>query len=88
MEQKLYLCKAQNTTVMNLEARKYQFIQKLSDVNEALFEQLENLLKKGTENTNRISIEQYNKELDEANARIDNGEFYTQEEVEKMAKEW
>jgi len=36
----------------------------------------------------RISIEQYNKEIDEAVARVDAGEFYTQEEVEKMAKEW
>jgi proline dehydrogenase len=35
------------------------------------------------DNTQRISIEQYYKEIDEAIARIDNGEFYTQEEVEK-----
>lgn len=36
----------------------------------------------------RISIEQYNKEIDEANARVDKGEFYTHEEVEEIAKEW
>ena len=36
----------------------------------------------------RISIEQYNKEIDEANARIDNGEFYTQEEAEKIMDKW
>lgn len=36
----------------------------------------------------RISIEQYNKEIDEANARIDSGAFYTQEEVEKIADQW
>ncbi|MCF6308319.1 MAG: hypothetical protein L3J09_10210 [Flavobacteriaceae bacterium] len=36
----------------------------------------------------RISVEQYNKELDEAEARIENGEFYTQEEVEKMMEKW
>lgn len=36
----------------------------------------------------RISIEQYNKEIDEAIARVEAGEFYTQEEVEKMSKEW
>ncbi len=35
-----------------------------------------------------ISIEQYNRELDEAEAEIDRGEFYSQEEVEKMAKKW
>lgn len=36
----------------------------------------------------RISLEQYNKEIDEAVARVEKGEFYTQEEVEKMAKDW
>ena len=32
----------------------------------------------------RISIEQYNKELEAAEERIDGGEYYTQEEIEKM----
>ncbi len=36
----------------------------------------------------RTSIEQYNKELAEALARVEAGEFYTDEEVEKMAKDW
>ncbi len=35
-----------------------------------------------------ISIEEYNKEIDEAVARVEAGEYYTHEEVEKMAKEW
>ncbi len=35
-----------------------------------------------------ISVEQYNKEIDEAVARVENGEYDTQEEVEKMAKDW
>lgn len=34
------------------------------------------------------TIEQYNKEIDEAMKRIDAGEFYTQEEVEAMSKKW
>jgi predicted transcriptional regulator len=34
------------------------------------------------------TIEQYNKEIDQAIAEVERGEFYTQEEVEKMAKEW
>ncbi|WP_438962762.1 hypothetical protein [Nonlabens sp.] len=38
--------------------------------------------------TERISIEQYNRELEESIAQIERGECYTQEEVEKMAKEW
>ncbi len=34
----------------------------------------------------RISIEQYNKELDEAMARMDNGEFYTHEQAVQISK--
>jgi len=36
----------------------------------------------------RISVEQYNKEVNEAVARVEKGEFYTQEEVEKMMEKW
>jgi len=35
-----------------------------------------------------INIEQYNKEIDEAIARVEARDFYSQEEVERMAKEW
>ncbi|MBP6455502.1 MAG: hypothetical protein KA275_02130 [Chitinophagaceae bacterium] len=31
--------------------------------------------------SNRISIDQYNKEIEEAEARIESGEFYTQAEI-------
>lgn len=37
-------------------------------------------------NEGHISIDQYNKELDEAETRVAQGEFYTQDEVEKMGK--
>lgn len=36
----------------------------------------------------RISIEQYNREIDEALAQVEKGEVYTQEEVERMSKNW
>ena len=36
----------------------------------------------------RDTIDQYNKEIDEAISEVESGDFYTQEEVEKMAKEW
>jgi predicted transcriptional regulator len=35
-----------------------------------------------------IDIEQYNREIDEAVARVESGRFYTQEEVERTAKDW
>src|SRR5688500_4508389 len=42
----------------------------------------------GIEPAGRISIEQYNKEIDEAMEEYERGEFYTQEEVEEMSKKW
>jgi predicted transcriptional regulator len=37
---------------------------------------------------NRISIEQYNQELDEAEAEFEKGEFVSHEEVVAMSKKW
>ena len=53
---------------------------------ETLLNAIKNILKYRVKKTQseRISIEQYNKEIDEANARIDNGVFYTQEEAERI----
>ncbi|MGB7393954.1 MAG: hypothetical protein WA913_06140 [Pricia sp.] len=36
----------------------------------------------------RISIEQYNRELDESIAQIERGEFYTHEEMGERIKKW
>ncbi len=35
-----------------------------------------------------ISLEQYNKEIDEAMKEMDEGEFYTHEEVVEASKTW
>lgn len=43
---------------------------------------------KEEEATERISIEQYNQELDAALTRTKSGEFFTQEEAERQASEW
>lgn len=34
-----------------------------------------------------VFLDQYNKEIDEAEAEIDNGNYFTQDEVEKIFKE-
>jgi len=36
----------------------------------------------------QITLEQYNREIDEALAEIERGDVYTHEEVEKMSKDW
>jgi predicted transcriptional regulator len=40
------------------------------------------------ENPDRISIEQYNKELEEAEAEFERGEYITHEELLKQMKKW
>lgn len=71
---------------MDLQARKYEFIQKLFNIEESVFEKLESFLNKTT--SERINLNQYNKEIEEADKRIDAGEFFSQDEVEKMSNEW
>lgn len=43
---------------------------------------------KESEKYKRISVEQYNQELDEALERVGSGSFLTQEEAEKLSSEW
>ena len=50
----------------------------------AMYALLEDDINKG----GRISMEKYNKEIDEAMAEVKRGEVYTHEEVVKMSKSW
>lgn len=73
---------------MDLEARKYEFIRRLFKVEEPrIMDRLEEVLKEET-SVARDSIAQYNKDLDEAIAEIEKGEFFTQEEVNAIVKKW
>ncbi len=69
-----------------IAARKYAIIEKVMHLSEEELIELETSLLKFSEKP--ISIEQYNQELEEAEAEIDRGEFFSQEEVEEMAKKW
>jgi hypothetical protein len=40
------------------------------------------------EENGAISLEQYNKEIDEAMSQMDKGEFITQDEVVKISQSW
>ncbi len=75
---------------MDLQAEKTALIKRLEQINDlSLIQAIKHLVDYGLkEKEGRISIEQYNKELDEADAEIDRGEFYTQQEVEKLSKKW
>ena len=78
---------------MSAQSLKQEFDQywsKLSIVEkETLLAMAKNYVQLKDENdTDRVSIEEYNKEIDKAVARVEAGEFYTHEEVVKMSKDW
>ena len=64
------------------------FVQLNETEKKSVLQMLKAFLKTRTENTSRISIEQYNKELDEAEKQIEDGNFITQEEMEKEMAKW
>ena len=73
---------------MDLEARKYEFIRQLFKVDKPkVMDKLEEVLKE-EQPVVRDSIDQYNQDLDEAIGEIEGGEFYTMEEVRKIASRW
>jgi hypothetical protein len=49
---------------------------------------IKTFLKARNDSPGRISIEQYNKELDEAERQIEAGNFITQEDLEKEMETW
>lgn len=74
---------------MDIQGERAILIKELQEVNDiSLLRMLKHMLHYGLAKDGRISVEQYNRELEEAEARVAGGEFYTQEEVERMAKEW
>jgi len=88
MNKELSLYYTKTVKIMDLEARKYEFIQKLINVNEALFDKLEAVINKGMKESDRISLEQYNKELDQSIAQIKEGRTYTHQEMGERIKQW
>ena len=63
----------------------------LKDVKDPAFiEAIKNMLlyRKKVYSEDRISIEQYNKELDESIADIEAGNYHSHEEVKAMIRQW
>jgi len=90
MEQNLYICYNKNTKVMNVQADIKWISQELKTVKDpTLIEAFKNMLKyREKVAPKRISVEQYNKELDEAEADIEAGNYYTTDEARKIASQW
>jgi hypothetical protein len=72
-----------------LEQELIQYILQLDEAEKkSVLQMLKTFVKGREKKVPHISVEQYNKEIDEAIARVEAGESYTQEEVEQMSKEW
>ena len=72
-----------------LDKKMFSYFTQLNEQEKkSIIEMLKVFLNGRQENENRISIEQYNKELDEAMEQIKRGEVYSHEEVVKMSKNW
>jgi hypothetical protein len=67
------------------QASKLEFLEWLATVNDkkTILE-----FSKWKEEHQRISLDLYNKDLDEADNEIDTWEYYTQQELEAQAKSW
>ncbi len=67
----------------------YNHFMQLNDLEKKSFVQMIKafLVGKG-QSTGVGSMEQYNKEIDEAMKRMDEGRFITQEDLEKEAEKW
>ncbi|WP_236978218.1 hypothetical protein [Membranihabitans maritimus] len=74
---------------LDINAERPLIIRELQNIEDiSLLEALKHMIYYALKNEGRISIEQYNKEIEEAEEKVDQGEFFTQDEVEKMAEEW
>jgi hypothetical protein len=72
-----------------LEQELFEYILQLDEAEKkSVLQMLKTFLKGREIKTPRVSIEQYNKEIDEAIARVETGQYYSQEEAERMANDW
>lgn len=70
-----------------IAARRYAIIEKVMHLSEEELIELEVSLVKFSEEK-PFSIEQYNRDLEEAEVEIDQGECITHEELKKQMKSW
>ena len=74
---------------MDLQTERAALLNQLEQVDDLeLIRAIKQMVTYGLNHDEHISIEAYNKELDEAERKIDRGDSYSQQEVERMAKEW
>ncbi len=72
-----------------LDKEMFNYFTQLNEAEKkSVVQMLKTFLKGRRKNPGRISIEQYNKEINEAMEEVKRGETYSHEEVVKMSKNW
>jgi hypothetical protein len=74
---------------MDIQTRKLNFIESfLLLQNDSVLTKLETILKSAARNPISIAKNGYDKELEQANERIENGDFFTAAEVINIVSQW
>lgn len=74
---------------MDINSEKALLIKEIEQVQDlSLLKLLKSMLHYGLKNEGRISLEQYNLELEEADSEIERGEFYVHEDALKEIRLW
>jgi len=60
----------------------------IETADERLLKMIKALVETYQDNTDRIRIEQYNKELETSEAQIERGEYHTHDQVRKLIESW
>ena len=72
-------------TTIAIRKKLHEFIENIEEKKaKAIYNLFEEEIKQGE----RISIEQYNKEIDEAEAEFEKGDYITQDAMLKKVKQW
>lgn len=77
-----------NSKYMDIQAEIKWIQSELSKVKDPTLIEIFIKLLKYRKTTIESSFEEYNRELDEANARIESGNYIIQEDLEKEASQW
>ena len=75
------------TSTLDQEMNNY-FLQLSEAEKKSFVQMIKTFLLNRKETLGPISVEQYNKEIEEAETEIERGESFTQEEVIKISKQW
>jgi hypothetical protein len=72
-----------------IDREMYTYFTQLNDAEKkSVVQMLRTFLKSRKEQYEHITVEQYNKELDEAMERVSKGEYTTFEDLEKEMRSW